>query len=265
MVLTTLWGPCPLSFKLLQHLFSQNEIAYRVLAVAAHKTIERYGSAHNVIIINNPVADEDPDNKRFLLDVQNWLGKEIEFAINPKYPSCSCVDVWADRKFMSGPMGAPCTLELKKKARQEWEKENKPDWHVLGFTYDEKNRHERFVMTERDNVLPVLIDEKITKQHCFEILNNAGIKLPSIYLRGYPNANCIGCVKATSATYWNHVRREDPEVFQQRAEQSREIGCKLVRWNGKRMFLDELPEHAKGRKMKKMDFECGIFCEERPF
>lgn len=232
-------------------------------AVAAFKTIEKYGHSHNIRIINNPVAEEDPDNYRFLLDVQQWLGKEIEFAINSKYQSCSCVDVWADRRFMSGPMGAPCTIELKKKARQEWEKEHKPDWHVLGFTYEEKNRHERFIATERSNVLPVLIEEKITKQQCFEIIASANIALPSVYLRGYPNANCIGCVKATSATYWNHVRRQDPEVFQKRAEQSREIGCKLVRWKGKRMFLDELPEDAKGRKMKGMDFECGIFCEER--
>jgi len=232
-------------------------------AVAALKTIEKYGQSHNVRIINNPVAEEDPDNHRFLLDVQQWLGREIEFAANSKYPSCSCVDVWADRRFMSGPMGAPCTMELKKKARQEWEKENKPDWHVLGFTCDEKNRHERFVMTERANVLPVLIEEGITKRRCFEIIASAGIALPSIYLRGYPNANCIGCVKATSATYWNHVREQDPEVFQQRSEQSRGIGCKLVRWKGKRMFLDELPADAKGRKMKGMDFKCGIFCEER--
>jgi len=234
-------------------------------AVAAFKTIEKYGHSHNIRIVNNPVAEEDPDNYRFLLDVQQWIGKEIEFAINSKYQSCSCVDVWADRRFMSGPMGAPCTIELKKKARQEWEKQHKPDYHVLGFTYEERNRHERFIATERSNVLPVLIEEGITKQQCFQIIASAGIALPSIYLRGYPNANCIGCVKATSATYWNHVRRQDPEVFQQRAEQSREIGCKLVRWKGKRLFLDELPEDAKGRKMKGIDFECGTFCEERSF
>lgn len=232
-------------------------------AVAAYKTLEKYGSTHNIRIVNNPVIEEDEDNRRFLIDVQNWLGKEIEFAINPKFPSCSCEEVWSKRKFMSGPTGAPCTIELKKRARQEWEKNNHCDWNVLGFTYDEKDRHERFILTERENVLPVLIDEGITKKQCFEIIASAGIELPSIYLRGYPNANCIGCVKATSPTYWNHVRKEDPKVFQKRAEQSREIGAKLVRFKGKRIFLDELPVDAKGRKMKNMDFECGIFCEER--
>jgi hypothetical protein len=84
-------------------------------AVAAFKTIEKYGSSHDIRIVNNPVAEEDADNRRFLFDVEKWLGKKIEYAINPKYPSCSCVDVWADRKFMSGPIGAPCTMELKKK------------------------------------------------------------------------------------------------------------------------------------------------------
>jgi hypothetical protein len=87
--------------------------------------------------------------------------------------------------------------------------------------------------------------------------------LPRIYQMGYPNANCIGCVKATSATYWNHVRKMHPDVFDRRALQSREIGAKLVRWKGERMFLDELPAHAKGNSMKHLTFECGIFCEEK--
>ncbi len=78
---------------------------------------------------------------------------------------------------------------------------------------------------------------------------------------GYPNANCIGCVKATSPLYWNHVKKMHPEVFEERAEQSRRLGCRLVRYKGKRLFLDELPDDAIGRKMNNMNFECGIFCE----
>jgi len=159
-------------------------------------------------------------------------------------------------------MGAPCTLELKKIARQQWEAENDVDYHVLGFTYDERKRHERFVMTERDNVLPLLINAKITKQDCIEILQAEGIQIPEMYRLGYPNANCIGCVKATSPTYWNHVRKTHPEVFEERAKQSREIGAKLVRVNNKRIFLDELDPDAKGRPMKSLTLECGTFCEE---
>jgi hypothetical protein len=214
-----------------------------------------------VRVINSPIKEEDADNQRFLLDVQDWLGIEIEFATNPKFPDQSAVSVWDKRKFMSGTAGAPCTVELKKEARYLWEKENHADWHVLGFTHEEKQRHDRFILGERDNVLPVLIDAKITKQMCYEIISEAGIALPRIYSLGYPNANCIGCVKATSPTYWNHVRQQHPDVFDERAKQSREIGAKLVRVNNKRIFLDELDPEAKGRPMKNMDFECGIFCK----
>jgi len=233
-------------------------------AVAAKKTIERYGTHTHIRVLNNPVDEEDRDNRRFLNDVERWLGVMIELVKSKKYPSGSAVEVWEKRQFMSGPMGAPCTLELKKYARQEWEKDNQVDWNVLGFTADEKKRHERFVLTERSNVIPVLIDENITKSDCYSILQSAGIKLPRIYSLGYPNANCIGCVKATSPTYWNHVRTMHPNVFEQRAQQSRRIGAKLVRHKGERLFLDELPTDAKGNSMKNMDFECGIFCEEKP-
>lgn len=232
-------------------------------AVAVKKTFEKYGGVAKIRVINNPIKEEHPDNIRFLHDVEKWVGVNIEFATNKKYPSCSCVDVWNDRKYMSGTSGAPCTLELKKRARHFWEDQNNPDWHVLGFTLDEKRRSDNFILGERKNLLPVLIDYGLTKKDCFRILRNAGIELPEIYKLGYPNANCIGCVKATSPTYWNHVRKMHPSVFEERAKQSRKIGARLVRVNGKRIFLDELDPSAKGRAMKNMNFECGIFCEER--
>jgi hypothetical protein len=232
-------------------------------AVEARLTVDRYGAENEVRIVNNPVAEEDADNRRFMEDVGRWLGREIETAINPKWPTCSAVDVWEKERFMSSPIGAPCTRALKKQARQAWELEHKPDWHVLGFTADEAARHARFILTERQNVLPMLIDAGITKAHCFRILGEAGIEIPRVYLRGYSNANCIGCVKANSPTYWNHVRRVDPDVFASRAKQSREIGARLVRVRGERIFLDELnPMEEAGQSITGMNSECGIFCEE---
>ena len=229
-------------------------------AVAAKKTLDLYRDTSNVIIFNNPIEEEDEDNQRFLKDVEKWLGHPITHARSEKYPSQSCVEVWDHRKFMSGPAGAPCTLLLKKKVRERIEREVKIDWHVLGFTLEEKKRHERFSLLERENTLPILIDAGITKAMCYKIIQDAGLTLPRVYSMGYPNANCIGCVKATSPTYWNHVRKVHPEVFKQREEQSRRIGARLARYKGKRVFLDELPPDAKGRAMKNMDIECGIFC-----
>lgn len=228
-------------------------------AIAAKKTVEKYGLTHNILIINNPVSEEHEDNQRFLKDVEKWIGLPIIQATNTELGTISAVDVWNKRKYMSGIKGAPCTLLLKKQARYEFEKKHKIDWHVLGFTFDEIDRHERFTMYERENVLPVLIDEKLTKTDCFKIIELAGIKPPQIYNLKFPNANCIGCVKSTSPTYWNLVRITFPDVFKKRAEQSRLLKCRLVRYKGKRIFLDELPADAKGGKLK--SYECGIFCD----
>lgn len=231
-------------------------------AVALKETLRRYGRSHTVRAVNHPVAEEDEDNTRFLRDVEAWLGVQVESNPNPKYPHASAVAVWNARKAMVFPHGAPCTVHLKKEAARFYEKKVKVDWHVLGFTADEKRRHDRFVLTERSNVLPVLIDAGLTKQDCVDILTAEGLELPRVYAEGYPNANCIGCVKATSPTYWNHVRKTRPAVFTQRAQQSRELGVPLVRVNSLRVFLDELDPAAKGRPLKSMSFECGVFCEE---
>lgn len=231
-------------------------------AIAVKKTIEKYGHRCKILIVNNPIKEEDKDNQRFLKDVAAWLKVTIQTAVNSKFKSCSCVEVWEDANMMSSANGfAPCTQELKKAARYEWELKNRPDWTVMGFTKEERGRFDNFQINERPSSIYIL--ENTTKAECFQIVNDAGIKLPEIYLMGYPNANCVGCVKATSPTYWNHVRKMHPEIFQQRAEQSRNMGtngCKLVRVNGKRIFLDELDPNAKGQPLKNMNFECGIFC-----
>jgi len=233
-------------------------------AIAIRETFRRYGNSHKIRVVNNEVVEEDADNRRFADDVANWLNIKIERVAHPDYPNCSAVEIWEKRKFMSGTKGAPCTMLLKREARSIWMRDNLVDWHVFGFTSEEKKRHDDYVLTEMSNVLPVLIEANLSRQDCFDEIQSAGLELPNIYKRGYPNANCIGCVKATSPTYWNHVRKDSPDVFANRAEQSRRIGAKLVRVKNERIFLDELPESAKGRSLKSLKMpECGILCEER--
>lgn len=229
-------------------------------AAALRLAVDQFG-ADKVRALNNPVAEEHPDNRRFAQEVAEWCGVEIETVTHPDYPNASAVEVWDRRKAMSFPKGAPCTTILKREARQHWEKTNHPDWHVFGLTSEEKERHANFVLTERENVLPLLIDAGMSRAMCADLVRANGIKLPEIYSLGYPNANCIGCVKATSPTYWNLVRETFPEVFAERAEQSRRLGVRLVRVKDKRIFLDELDPNAKGRPLKTMP-DCGLFCEE---
>lgn len=232
-------------------------------AIAAKLTLDLYGKTNRVRVLNNPVKEEGPDNPRFCQDVARWLGVEIESVTHSRFPNASAEEVWDAEKGMSFPHGAPCTRWLKKFARQEWERTNPIDWHVFGFGYEERARHDAFVLTERSNLLPVLINAKLTRQACFEMVAEAGLTPPDSYARGKPNANCDGCVKATSPTYWNFTRQDTPEVFASRAAQSRRLGCRLVRYKGKRIFLDELPADAVGRPMKSLRMpECGLFCEE---
>lgn len=228
-------------------------------AVAAKLTIEKYGNTNKILIVNNPVVNEHYDNQRFLNDIEKWLNVKIIKAINSKFPSADIIDVFDKIKYISGVAGASCTKHLKKEARYQFEKENNIDYHVIGFTYDEIERHNRFIKFERNNVLPVLIDAKLTKGRCFEIIQEANIKLPEIYNLGFPNANCIGCVKSQSPTYWNLVRKKFPDIFLQRAEQSRRLNVRLIKYKGERIFLDELPVNAKGGELK--NYECGIFCD----
>ena len=158
-------------------------------AIAWQETLRQYPHA-NVTAVNHPIAEEDEDNTRFARDVAQWLGQELVFATNPKYNS-SAEEVWRKRKAMAFPHGAPCTQELKKEARYLYEKNHHIDYHVLGFTVEEKERFKRFTLTERDNVLPVLIDAGLTKQDCYDRLLAAGIEPPRVYKLGMPNANCF--------------------------------------------------------------------------
>lgn len=229
-------------------------------AAALKLAVEDYG-VENVRAINHPIAEEHPDNRRFCADVADWCGIEIEEFAAPKYPAGSAVQVWEIRGAMVFRHGAPCTVHLKKEARAAWERLYHPSYHVLGFSAEEKARHERFVLSERENVLPILIDRAMTKADCGDMVRSAGIALPEMYDLGFPNANCMGCVKATSPTYWNHVRRVFPKVFADRAEQSRRLGVRLVRVDGVRIFLDELNPNVKGKPMWTMP-PCSLFCEE---
>jgi len=214
----------------------------------------------------NPVAmycdclsNEHEDNARFLADIEAWTGVSIEIIKSDDYSSVE--DVFKSRRYMSGIAGAPCTVELKKVPRFRVQRPD--DIHVFGFTCDEKKRIVDFNKGNFDlNLAWPLAQKDMTKQDCFDLLDTAGINLPKMYELGYKNNNCIGCVKATSPDYWNLVRRTHPKVFKKRCEQSREIGCKLTRYKGDRIYLDQLP--ADSNEVVIEDLSCGPQCGVEP-
>lgn len=229
-------------------------------AVAAKRAIEKYGTNAVAVVYCDTSANEHQDNQRFFNDVQSWIGKDITRLKSAE--AATIEEVFEKRRYMSGPHGAPCTVELKKKPRFNFQLPD--DINIFGFTADESKRITKFKQRNPELQLEwILQDQRITKKHCLRILQQARIAIPTLYRQGYKNNNCIGCVKATSAKYWNMIRRDYPEVFERRVKQSREIGARLTRVNGERIFLDELPEDYMGNG-KLENISCGPDCGALP-
>lgn len=225
-------------------------------AVAAKKAIELYSSQWEVEICNHDLSpSEHPDNRRFLADVERWIGQKIIFVNSTKFTDI--YDVFLRERYIVGPSGAPCTRALKKIPGQEYT--DRWDVSVFGFTADEQKRIELFEQNNPElRCFWPLRDQGITKSDCFRMIREAGIELPAMYLLGYKNNNCIGCVKG-GAGYWNKIRRDFPEYFRKMNEISRTIGATIVRYKGRRVYLDELPEDY-GNYNAEPDIECGPVC-----
>lgn len=226
-------------------------------AVATKLAIANQPDNSELVVVYTAVKEEHPDNLRFLKDCERWFGQEIQTLKNEKYNG-SISEVFSREKYMSGIHGAPCTRLLKRELRMKFQRSD--DIHVFGFTAEEQHRVERFIDANNDaEIWAILVEKGLTKQDCLAMIDRAGIEIPEMYKLGYRNNNCIGCVKG-GAGYWNKIRHDFPDVFNLRCEQSRTLGAKLVKLNGQRMYLDELPEGA-GDYPTEEAIQCGILCE----
>jgi len=237
-------------------------------AVASKIAVDDYSDEFDVeLVYCNLLADEHPDNRRFIADVERWTGRPVKILAHPKYKTTE--EVFRGVRYIVGPKGAPCTKMLKKEVRKAYQRPD--DTHVLGFTSDEETRINDF-----DNDFPdldtewILRDRRITKQDCYRILTGAGIKLPAMYLLGYRNNNCVGCVKGGMG-YWNKIRRDFPEKFASMSAIEDEIGATILRdekrVDGERVsFPLPLSQLSPGRgRHRDLDFDCNSFtCKGSP-
>jgi len=225
-------------------------------AVAALLALKFYGPPRVQIVYCDTLASEDSDNARFLADVSKWLHHPIHVIKSKKYDSID--EVFEQERFMSGPKGARCTIEMKKVPRFNYQRPD--DIHVMGLTLDEHKRIEDFEPRNPELTCHwILRDSFIRKKDCYRILREAGIDLPRMYSLGFEHNNCIGCVKATSPAYWQQIAKHYPKHYARRARQSRDIGARLVRVNNERIFLDELDLTAIYPNGDQT-VECGLFC-----
>jgi hypothetical protein len=202
------------------------------------------------------VAEEHPDNQRFLSDVEQWLGIPIVRLRDDKY-GASAYQVFRRVHLTRSRNGAPCTGRLKRQVLEAFREAG--DISVIGYTAEEQDRADRFLDYEPAEF--PLIEAGLSKADCLGMIERAGLRLPEMYRLGYANANCIGCVKG-GAGYWNKIRRDFPERFEEMAKIEDELGPASFlfrdRKNGIRIPLRQL-DPSSGRHNEVLP-ECGFAC-----
>jgi len=186
--------------------------------------------------------NEDPDNYRFEADVMKKLDRSVTLLHSEKYESVW--DVWQGERYMAGPYGASCTRAMKIRPRIAFQ--HPTDVHVFGYTADRRDV-DRFEQLKANypelTVRAPLIERGVTKAGSLAIVQRWGVELPRSYDMGFPNANCLqtGCVKAESPNYWSLYRHCFPDRFARTAAYAREIGARLSKIDGERIFIDDIP------------------------
>ena len=173
-----------------------------------------------IVYIN--VASQHPDTLRFVADAERVLGRPIEIIGDQRYRQ-SVDEVIEKRRYINGPAGACCTTELKKRVRQEWERQNAHPGmvYVWGYDADERGRAERAAAASEFGVSFPLIERNLTKADCHAIASDLGIKRPAMYDLGYSNNNCIGCVKGGA-----RVLEQDPPRLPRDVRAPRKAGAR---------------------------------------
>lgn len=257
--------------------------------VAAHLAVREFG-VDNVRVVTCDTGSEHEDNIRYRSEAEGYIGAKIEVIKSNDYSSVS--DVIRKTRWIAGVGGARCTGELKRKPAENLiNYGKKQEVEILGYTIEEACRVKVWQDNNRERKIdPILIRHQLSKVDCQGMIAAAGIKRPVMYDLGYRNNNCIGCVKG-GAGYWNKIRIDFPEVFEERAAQEREIGaaiCKVEAKSGDNgpqwpdwvyglsnfgdetiseetgrarlaLYLDEMPEDY-GNYPNEIEVQCGLFC-----
>jgi len=223
-------------------------------------------------IVYADTGSEHPDNMRFLKDCEDIIfKKKVTIVKSDKFKNVE--DVVIQKRFLAGPAGAPCTSELKKIPIRDYIGTRLVDEiQVYGFDPSESKRIEKYRENNPEVTLGLpLVQHNLVKANCLALLQRFEIEMPAMYKLGYPNANCIGCVKAENLKYWAAIREDFPETFDFYAKMERKLGKEVdgkprgaainkryIKGVRHRLFLDELPTDIKPKR--DIDIWCGYSC-----
>jgi 3'-phosphoadenosine 5'-phosphosulfate sulfotransferase (PAPS reductase)/FAD synthetase len=224
-------------------------------AYATYLANQKYSGDLEVVYCR--VAEEHPDNLKFLKQFEEKTKIPVKIIGDSKH-DYSIYNVFLSRKFIKGQTGAPCTSVLKKDVRKKYQKPD--DIQIFGYTIDEQHRADRFIDSNNEVQTDfILIDKELTKQDCMVWFESMGFDMPTMYKLGYPNNNCVGCVKGGMG-YWNAIRVDFPEAFERMAKLERQLGHALNKDKNGAVFLDEL-DPTRGNFTRDVPADCGFTCE----
>lgn len=203
------------------------------------------------------IADQHSDSIRFIKDCEKAIGKEIKIIKSSEYNAVEeTVRTFGGFKAKNG--FAPCTNWLKKRVRKEWEEQHKEYEITYVWGFDKEERH-RAIRTEEENPQArhefPLIEKNLSKQDVHGMFDRLfDFKRPYMYELGYPNNNCIGCVKGGMG-YWNHIRKDFPEVFEARKKLEKDMGYTIL----KQCSLENLDPNRGDMNIEVFP-DCSIMC-----
>lgn len=195
-------------------------------AVACKLAIDLYG-ANRCSVIMIDTKNEHPDTYRFKEDCAKWYGKDIEVisAVGDKYESIQ--EVWRKHKSLNVATGAVCSTMLKRKVREDWQRQHQYEHQVFGFEFDKKevNRATSMKLNHplAKPIFPLLM-YGYDKSDCIRIVEQAGIEVPVMYRLGFRNNNCFstGCVQG-GIGYWQKMKTDFPDKFNAMADMEHEL------------------------------------------
>lgn len=190
-------------------------------AVACKIAIDLYG-VENCEAIMMDTRNEDLDTYRFKKDCEKWYGLKIGTIDNfgDKYESIE--DVWVKNLSLNVAKGAVCSSELKRRAREKWQKVNEYRYQVFGFEFNTKEFKRALALklnhSKAKPIFPLLM-LGYDKEKCIEIVQEAGIEIPRAYSWGFHNNNCLGSTEDTGgcvqggAGYYQLLREKFPRKY----------------------------------------------------
>lgn len=142
------------------------------------------------------VCGEDDDLHEFLDAIENLLGLKIHRLKHHKYKHIW--EAFFGERFLGNHRVDVCSKFLKREVLDKWIEENAPDpIRVLGFSWLEKARAERFAAYFPTSWFPLTEPPYVTNEDISDYLQKLGIRRPSLYNEGWAShGNCGGlCVK----------------------------------------------------------------------